>query len=251
MIFILLTYGGWNETAYLSAEVRDPRRNMGRVLVLGTAAIVAAYLLVNLAYLHVLGLPALRASEAVAADMMRSTVGREGALALSAAVCCAAVSTLNGTIFTGARTYHALGEGVPALGRLGLWHDAGNNPRTAILLQTAIALALIAFGAFARDGFEAMVEYTAPVFWLFLLLVGIGCFVLRRREPAGTRPFRRRRQLLQPVLFCLTSAWLFYSSLAYSGLGALVGIAMLALGMPLLMLVRRSNAAGPAGRSTP
>lgn len=248
MIFILLTYGGWNETAYLSAEVRDSRRNMWRVLVAGTVAIVVAYVLINLAYLHVLGLPALRASDAVGADMMRIAVGPGGAVLLSAIVCCATVSTLNGTIFTGARTYHALGEDLPALRRLGLWHRDGNNPRTAILLQSAIALALIVFGAFAHDGFKAMVEYTAPVFWLFLLLVGISCFVLRRREPSGTRPFRRRRQLFQPALFCLTCAYLLYSSIAYTGLGALLGIAVLLLGLPLLKVF---SAADRAGRSTP
>lgn len=239
MVFILLTYGGWNEAAYLSAEVRDPQRNMVRVLLLGTTAVAAAYLLINLAYLHVLGLQALRESEAVAADMMRAAVGPGSALFLSAAICCAALSTLNATIFTGARLYHALGEDLAPLRRLGAWNRDGNNPRLAILAQSAVALALLVFGSFAHDGFRAMVEYTAPVFWFFLLLVGLARFRLRRLPTAGGRPFGGWRRPALALLFCLTSAYLLYASLAYTGRGALLGIGVLIAGLPLLKLLQR------------
>ncbi len=239
MIFILLTYGGWNEAAYISAELRDSRRDVVRVLVFGTAAIAAAYVLINLAYLHVLGLAALRESSAVAADMMRLVLGERSAQVLSLVICAAALSTLNATIFTGARVYHALGEDMARLRGLGLWNGRGNNPRNAILVQSAIAMALVAFGAFRPDGFHAMVEYTAPVFWLFLLLVGIAFFVLRRREPERERPFRVPFYPYKPLLFCLTCAWLLYASLAYTGLGALVGVAVLLLGIPLYVYVQR------------
>lgn len=245
MIFILLTYGGWNEAAYLSAEVRDPKRNMGRVLVLGTAAVAAVYLLVNLAYLHVLGLQALRDSQAVAADMMRAALGPGSALALSAAVCCAALSTLNASIFTGARIYHALGEDLASLRRLGAWNRSGNNPRTGLLVQSAVALALIGFGTFSHDGFQVMVEYTAPVFWLFLLLVGLGCFRLRGLGAASGEPFRGPLRLARPAVFSLTAAWLFYASLVHTGPGALLGLAVLLLGLPLLFLLQR-HAGGSA-----
>jgi basic amino acid/polyamine antiporter, APA family len=245
LIFILLTYGGWNEAAYLSAEMKDVRRNMVRVLVYGTAVIVLIYGLINLAYLRVIGLEGMRKSEAVAADLMRATLGEAGVVALSLAVCFAALSTLNGTIFTGARVYHALGQDLAKLRRLGVWDPRGHKPANAILLQGAISLALVAFGAVTRDGFQAMVEYTAPVFWFFLLLVGISFFVLRRREPERDRPFRVPLYPLTPILFCLTCAYLLYSSLAYTGLGALIGVAVLAAGTPLLMLLRTEPAFEP------
>ncbi len=246
MIFILLTYGGWNEAAYLSAEVRDTRRNLSRVLVFGTLAIIATYMLINFAFLRVLGLESLRASEAAGADMMRRAVGEGGALALSFIVCCTAISTLNGTIFTGARIYHAVGEDMSGLRALGRWYGQGNNPRTAILIQSGIALLLVGLGALTPDGFKAMVEYTAPVFWFFLLLVGIAFFVLRRRDPQRERPFRTPLYPLTPALFCLTCAYLLYASLAYTGLGALVGVAVLLAGFPLLAFLRRRGAADAA-----
>jgi APA family basic amino acid/polyamine antiporter len=241
MIFILLTYGGWNEAAYISAELQDVRRNMVRVLVLSVAAVVVIYLLVNLAFLHVIGLEGLRASNAIATDLMRRTTGEAGAALLSVVVCCAALSTLNGTIFTGARVYHAVGRDVAAVRALGIWDPDGQKPTNALLLQGAIATALVAFGAVTRDGFQAIVEYTAPVFWLFLFLVGVSFFRLRGREPDRERPFRVPLYPLTPALFCLTCAYLFYSSVAYTGFGALLGLLVLAAGLPLLMLARRDE----------
>ena len=237
IVFILFTYGGWNEAAYLSKDVRDVRRDMVRILVVGTLAVMALYLLINLAYLHVLGLEGMRKSNAIAADVMRAGMGPAGAVLLSLFVCCAALSTINASIFTGARVYHALGEDL-SLRRLSLWSGTGNNPRNAIYLQSVIALALIGFGATTREGFQAMVEYTAPVFWFFLFLVGVSSIILRQREPGRERPFRMPFYPVTPALFCLTCLYLLYSSIAYTGLGSLVGVGVLALGLPLLLVAR-------------
>jgi APA family basic amino acid/polyamine antiporter len=237
IVFILFTYGGWNEAAYLSKDVRDVRRDMVRILMAGTLIVMVLYLLINVAYLHVLGLDGMRKSSAIAADVMRAGLGPVGAVLLSLFVCCAALSTINASIFTGARVYHALGEDL-SVRSLSLWSSTGNNPRNAIYLQSAIALALICFGATTREGFQAMVEYTAPVFWFFLFLVGVSSFVLRHREPDRERPFRMPFYPVTPALFCLTCLYLLYSSVAYTGLGSLVGVAVLLLGVPLLLVAR-------------
>lgn len=243
MVLVLLTYGGWNEVAYLSGEMRDVRRNMMRVMVFGTLVLVALYGAMAFAYLHGLGLERLRAAEAPAADLMRLAAGQTGAVVLALVVCCAAISTLNATIFTGARVYFALGRDIPALGKLGIWSPKGDNPVNAILLQGVIAFGLVLFGATARDGFQAMVDYTAPVFWFFMMLVGLSLFVLRWREPERERPFRVPLYPITPALFVLTCLYLLYSSLMYTGLGALVGVVVLLAGVPLLFLadVRRRS----------
>jgi amino acid transporter len=238
VVFILFTYGGWNEAAYLSRDVRDVGRNMVRILVVGTLTVTLLYLLINLAYLHVLGLEGARKAPAIAADVMRAGMGPVGAVLLSLFVCCAALSTINASVFTGARVYHALGEDL-AVRSLSFWSATGNNPRNAIYIQSAISLGLIAFGATTKEGFEAMVAYTAPVFWFFLFLVGVSAIVLRQRDGAASRPFRMPLYPLTPALFGLTCLYLFYSSIAYAGKGALVGVGVLLLGIPLLLLARR------------
>ena len=240
IVFILFTYGGWNEAAYLSRDVRDVGRSMVVILIVGTLVVTLLYLLINLAYLHVLGLEGLRKAPAIAADVMRAGMGPIGAVLLSLFVCCAALSTINASVFTGARVYHALGEDL-AVRSLSFWSSTGNNPRNAIYIQSAISFALIAFGAATKEGFEAMVAYTAPVFWFFLFLVGISSIILRYRDGIESRPFRMPLYPVTPVLLCLTCAYLFYSSVAYAGWGAVVGVVVLLLGIPPIMLARRKR----------
>ena len=242
LVFVLLTYCGWNEAAYLSAELREARRRIMPVLVGSLTLIALLYLLVNLAFLRGLGLAGTAGSEAVAADLMRLAWGPGGAVLISVAVAVAALTSANATAFTGARSAYALGCDFPRLAVLGRWRARQGTPGNALLIQGAAALLLVAFGGFAEDGFRLAVEYTAPAFWFFFLAVGISLFVLRRREPGAERPFRVPLYPLLPALFCLTSCYLLYSSLAYTGTGALAGAAVLAAGALMLWLVDRGSA---------
>lgn len=239
MVFVLLTFGGWNEAAYLSAEVRDPRRNMVRVMVASIAVITFLYLAVNLAMLRGLGLEQMARSEAVAADLMRRAVGEGGARVIAVLVVVAALSTMNATMMTGARSAYALGKDFPPLGFLGRWREAQGTPANALLLQGGIALLLVAAGAGLRSGFEAMVSYTAPVFWFFFLLTGLSLFVLRRRDPGRQRPFRVPFYPALPLLFCAVCVAMLVSSLLFTGAGALAGAAVLFAGVPLFLLLRK------------
>ncbi len=146
---------------------------------------------------------------------MRTAFGPTGAIILSIIVICAAASTINASIFTGARLYHALGQDL-ALSHLRIWDAKGNNPRNAIIVQSAIAFVLIVFGALSQDGFLGMVLYTSPVFWFFILLTGAGLFVLRRTDPNRERPFRVPLYPITPILFCLMCGYMLYSSLVYA-----------------------------------
>lgn len=238
MVFVLLTYGGWNEAAYLSGELRNPARNMSRVLLIGTALVTALYLLANLVFLDIFGLDGLRQTDAVAADLMHMVAGPRAEAMLALFVCLTALSTLNATIFTGSRVYYALGRDVPQLAFLGRWNERGATPLRALLLQCAITLPLILFGALSENGVQTMVAYTAPVFWLFMSLTALALIRLRRSQPWVRRPFSVPLYPLTPILFALTCLGLFYSSALYAGSGALLGLLVLAAGAPLLLLQR-------------
>lgn len=235
MIFVLLTYGGWNETAYLTGELNDAPRNIAKVLVMGTVILVSLYVAANLALLSILGLDGIRGSDAVAADMMRAVAGAPGEIIVTLAIVVAALSTLNATIFTGARVFYAMSDDMTILRWLGIWDGRGKTPTNGLLMQGAIALALVALGTLTRDGFESMVNYTAPVFWFFLLLVGISVFVLRKRFPERVLPYRVPLYPITPALFCLTCLYMLYSSVMYTGAAGLIGVAVLVAGLPLLL----------------
>ncbi|MEA5516218.1 APC family permease [Nodularia sp. UHCC 0506] len=234
MVFVLLSYGGWNEAAYISAEMHNKQRNILRSLLWSIGIITSIYLLINLAYLQGLGLSNMAGSEAVAADLMRSIWGEPGALFISLLIAVSTLGAINATIFTGARTNYALGQDFSLFSFMGRWQKSHSTPIEAFLLQVAIALALVVLGTITRGGFETMVDYTAPVFWLFFLLSGVSLFVLRIREPEIARPFRVPFYPLTPLFFCGSCSYLLYSSLAYTGVGAVVGVLVVAVGIPVL-----------------
>ena len=239
MLFVLFTYGGWNDAAYISAEVRDRSRNMVRALLIAIGLVMLLYLLVNLAYAKGLGYDALSRSDAVAADLLKRVWGSTGEKVISIMIAIAALTSVNGSMIVGARSNYALGRDWPALGFLGRWDEASGSPRTAMLVQGAIALALVAFGAVQQTGFKGLVEYSLPVFWGFFMLTGIALFVLRRKEPDAHRPFRVPGYPVVPAIFVCVCAYLLYSSLTYHGKHALVGLAVLGIGALVLLVARR------------
>jgi APA family basic amino acid/polyamine antiporter len=239
MVFVLLTYGGWNDAAYLSAEIKDGKRNIVRSLMYGLAIVAGLYILVSYAYLTGMGMPALMKSEAPAADLLQRAFGNLGAVLMSVIVGVSAITSANATILTGARTNYALGRDWSLFRFLGRWDGARSVPTNAMLVQALIALALVALGTVTRRGFETMVDYTAPVFWLFFFLTGMSLFVFRRWEADSTRPFAVPFYPFTPLIFCGMCVYMLYSSLAYTGKGALVGVGVLAIGAVLVLFKRR------------
>ncbi len=245
MVFVLLTFGGWNEAAYFSAELKNRQHAMVKALVWSIVIITVLYLLVTWAYWHGLGLAAMAKSDAIAADLMRAAFGPVGGKIISVVVAITALTSINATILVGARTSYAVGCDWPALGRLALWDGLRGTPTTAMRVQCVAALLLVLLGAVSGGGFKSMVEFTAPVFWLFFLLSGLSLFILRVREPATERPFQVPLFPLLPLLFCLMCGYMLWSSLSYvssQSLGgwnaAWIGVAVLMAGLVLLFFIQ-------------
>jgi len=255
MVFVLLTFGGWNEAAYISAELRDRQRNMLRVMVGSLLLVTLLYVGANWAYMAGLGLGGMAKSQAVAADLLKITFGKPGEVAISLMVAVAALTSINATMIVGARSNFAAGRDWEALGKLGVWVDDRGTPVNALIVQGAFALLLMLLGIATGGGFSTMVEYTAPVFWLFFLLAGLSLFVLRIREPDTPRPYKVPLYPLLPLVFCAACAYMLQASLGYVGgntfLGvnaAWVGVAVLAAGVVLMGAISRGSPARGAAR---
>ena len=245
MVFVLFTYGGWNDAAYISAEVHDREKNMARALLFSIGLVTVLYVLVNLAYLKGLGYDAMAHSDAVAADLLKNVLGPTGEKLISFMIAVAAFTSVNGSIIVGARSNYALGRDWSVFEYLGRWDAASGSPRNAVLVQGVIALALVAFGAVYNTGFKGLVEYSLPVFWGFFMLVGVALFVLRVKEPAAARPFRVPGYPVVPAVFVLMCAYLLYSSLMYHRTHALVGVAVLAVGAVIMLVFARGGSGKP------
>ncbi|HNR99368.1 MAG TPA: amino acid permease [Planctomycetota bacterium] len=262
LVLVLYTYGGWNDASFVAAEVRNQRRNMPRALILGIGGIALIYLLVNAAYLWVLGFEGARATATPAADVLDRAAGSWGAAAISALVMVSALGAINGMILTGARVYSTVGEDHRIFKRLGARHPRTGAPVAAIVAQALVALLLALLVGTARGrgavdgwlaalgagtipwsdyggGFETLIAGTAPVFWSFFLLTGVAFFVLRFTDRARERPFRVPLFPLPPLVFCGTCLYMLWSSLAYAGWLALLGGVPLGAGAVVYGLRRR------------
>ena len=235
MIFVLLTYGGWNEAAYISAELHDIKRSMVSSLVWSIGIITAIYLLLNLVFIKILGMTAIAQSETIASDVMNRIAGPSGAGLISAFIGVSALGAMNATIITGARTNFALGREYLIFRYMGRWNENAGTPVIALLVQAVIALFLVLLGAVTRKGFVTIVEYTAPVFWLFFLLATLSLIVLRVKEPEIIRPFAVPLYPFTPLFFSAVCLFMLVSSIQYTGIGAFAGIAVLLTGVPFLV----------------
>ena len=237
LVFVLLTFGGWNESAYVSAELRGGPRTMVWVIVASMLVLTAIYLLVNLALLMGLGLKGLSSSKTAASDLLGLAFGPWAHKALGLFVAISALTSINATMIVGARTNFAVGRDWLALRRLGQWQSQIGSPKQALWMQAIISIALILLGTQESDGFSAMVEFTAPVFWGFLFLVGLAVIWLRQTDGQTGRPFRVPLYPLLPLVFCTACAWLTYSSVTYAISQKAIHVSMWLIASGLLALL--------------
>lgn len=231
LVFVMLAYGGFNDSATLSSEVRTPRE-MTRAMVGGMSAVTILYLFATWGYLRVLGLAGLAQSDAPAADVMAIAFGPVGETLMVIAVTIAALAILNALLIVGGRTLYAAAEDEPALQQLAVWDSRRHVPTAAVLTQGIVSLLLVGWGAWRGTGFSAMVDYMAPVYWLFLALTGLALIRLRKLRPTAERPYRVPLYPVIPLLFTAGCAYVFWSSVVYVGwIGCALSFGVLAAGL--------------------
>jgi amino acid transporter len=241
MMAVMYAYDGWNEAAYVSAEVRERRRNLPLALMLGTALVTVIYLLVNAAYLVGFGLEMARARQVGAADILQQALGPIGGQAMDVVVILSVLGALTGMIFTGSRLFSELGADHRIFAPLGWWHPRLGTPVWSLAIQASISIVMVV-GVHCwqgKSGFDTLLKCTAPVLWLFFLMTALSLLVLRHMEPHVDRPFRVPLYPLVPLLFCGWCGFMLCGSLYDAPQEALVGLAILLAGVPLYLLSRR------------
>jgi len=237
LVAALWAYDGWNNVSMVAGEVRDPQRNLPRALIWGTAAVIAIYLLASGAYFHVLSAPEAGASDRVAAEMMRRIFGGAGASAVSAAAMISIFAALNGSILSGSRVpYAAAREGhfFPAIGRVSPKY---RTPGVSILALCAWAAVLALSGKY--DDLFNLVIFAS---WILYGMTAAAVLVLRIKRPDLRRPYRTPGYPAVPILFVLASLVLVFSTAVQRPRESVIGISLIALGLPFhFYWKRRSN----------
>ncbi|HET6423166.1 MAG TPA: amino acid permease [Planctomycetaceae bacterium] len=261
LLLILYAYGGWNDAAFVAAEVRDVKRNIPRALLGGIGLIVVIYGLINLAYLRTLGLSGLQQSQRPAAEALGLWLGPWGEFAMNGLVAVSALGGVNGLILSVSRLHATVGADHRAFRWLGKYNRE-DSPTASLLLQGVITVGMVltlatdqgrealntvvtalGFVAIPWDryygGFETFYAGSAPAFWAFFLLTGIAFFILRWRDRDLPRPFRTPFSPVTPLLFIVACAWALQSAAVYAWpLLPLLAVPIL-LGVPVYFLTKQ------------
>jgi len=227
LLGVLWAYEGWINVTNSAGEALDPQRTFSRGIVIGTAALVALYLLANIGYLATLGPEGVAGSQRVAADAVRVLFGPVAAKLVSAAVLVSVFSAANGLALTGPRMYYAMGRDGVFFRSLGLVHPRFGTPAIAIAAGGAWAILLSLWG-----NFEQLLTYVVFASWLFAALAAASVFVLRRRHPEAARPFRVPGYPFTPALFILAALAIVANTVLARPPQALAGLGIVLVGTP-------------------
>ena len=236
LIPILFAYGGWQNANYVAEEMRDPRRHLPRSLIAGTLAVVAIYVLVNIAYLRALGLDGLAATTTPAADAAARWMGTYGDRFISAAIAISTFGFLNLAVLAPTRVYYAMaadGAFFPSLAKL---HPRFHTPGAAILMQSAWAIVLVVTGEYGD-----LLGTVVFADWIFFGLTVAGLFVLRPRMSGDADGYRTPGYPWLPAFFVLVSVIVVISTIRADPVRQAVGAGLLLLGIPVYYVFKRRS----------
>ncbi len=234
MVACLWAYEGWNCISFVAGEVRDPQRNIPRALALGTGGLVLLYVAANLAYLRVLGVSQLAATEKVAATVAERVLGHPGALLVALTILVSIAGSTNGSILSTPRIYFAQARDGLFFRPVALVHPRFKTPWVSILFHSAWS-ALLVF----TDSYQTLFSFVIFAAWIFYGLAVFAVIVLRRRQPNAVRPYKMWGYPVTPLLFALTAFWFVANTLIAAPKPSLIGLATIAAGVPVYYIWRR------------
>lgn len=234
MIACLLAYDGWVQVSFVAGEIKRPQRNILLALSAGMAICTVVYLLANLAYLRVLSIPEIAASEHVGATAAERAMGPLGGTVVSIIILLSVTGTLNGCFLTSPRIYFAQARDGLFFRKFGEVHPRFRTPAFSITAQGVWAAVLILSGSY-----ESLAEYSMFATWLFYALMVAGVIALRRRQPDLPRPYRMWGYPFTPLLFLAVTAWFLVNTLITRPGPAGAGLLVIAAGIPVYFVWRR------------
>ncbi|MBU3698387.1 MAG: amino acid permease [Candidatus Kapabacteria bacterium] len=243
----LWSYDGWNNLTYVSGEVRDPQRTVPRSLMLGTAICIGVYVAINIAYLLILPIDTLAASQAVARDAAYAMLGPTGAVFVSLAVIISTIGTSNGTILASSRVYYAMARERMFFRAAGHINQKHHTPTVSLTMQFVWTSVLVFSGTF-----DMLTDMLIFISWGFYALGAFGVFVLRRKMPNAERPYRTWGYPVVPIIFiAFAIAFLGYTVVSdvtnyYAGTAPVInsvwGMILLATGVPMYYIFSKKKA---------
>jgi len=239
LIPIMFTYSGWNAAAYMAEEIRDPGRNVPLALAIGTVAVTAIYLLMNVLFIYVMSIGGLAAVQGSVLDVVADRLlGVRAGDIMGVVSIVSLAAGINAFTFAGPRVYFAMARDGAFFRSAAHIHPHFKTPAVSIVAQAAFAILLVLTGSL-----DALANYVGFAITLFLGLAVAAVFVLRSREPNAPRPFRTWGYPVTPAIFTLASFLIVVNAFYSDTRRTLIGAAIILAGIPVYAIFRRRNRA--------
>jgi amino acid transporter len=234
LVFVLWTYGGWTESAYVAEEIRNPARALPWSILLGLSIVTIIYLAINWVYILFIPLTDMAHRPWVASELMRVAWGPKGASVAAFMVSVSAFGALNAYILTGGRILMAMGKDHPIFERMAAIHPKFATPAKALGFNAVSAVLLLGLGSF-----EQIVTYSTVVISVFFTLTALAVIVLRLKEPDRDRPYRVWGYPITPILFAGAMGLFIANMVKMQPKESLLGFLVMAAGLPLFLISNR------------
>ncbi|HWO03078.1 MAG TPA: amino acid permease, partial [Blastocatellia bacterium] len=242
MVSVLWAYEGWQFATFSAGETVNPQRNFPRAFFMGTAALIAIYLLANVAYLAALGPAGVSGSSSVAAASLRAAVNPQGAKLIAIAIGISIFSAANSVTLTSPRVYYAMANDGVFFKQLAEVHPRLRTPAVAIIASSIWAAVLSMLGTFSE-----LLTYVVFTGWVFYGLAGASIFIYRKREPSGFPGYRVPGYPITPLLFILAASAVVINTLVanlqQSPKKTAMALGVILLGVPVYFVWRSRHAA--------
>jgi APA family basic amino acid/polyamine antiporter len=235
MVPVMFAYGGWQTACFVAGELKQPRRDLPRALVLGVIGVALLYTSVNFVCLRALGVQTLAHTETPASAVMRIAWGNTGATIIAFGIAISTLGFLSQSVLTAPRVYFAMAEDKVFFRQLGWLHPETRVPVIAIVLQSVWTVVILLSGKYAQ-----ILNYVTSMDWIFFGLSASCLFVLRRRNPSGAK-VRMPGHPFTTAFFCLACAGLVANTIYKFPQDTLIGMAILVSGVPVYYIWKGSS----------
>ena len=237
MVACLWAYEGWNSVSCVAGEVKRPEKTLARSLGLGMALVIGLYMLANIAYIYVMPVAEIAKTERVAAVVAERTMGHTGAMLFALTILVSIAGSLNGSIMTVPRIYFAQARDGLFFRSFGRVHERFETPGFSIAVSSLWSAILALTGSY-----ETLYSYVIFSAWIFYGLAVLAVVVLRRRMPDAPRPYKMHGYPWTPLAFVAVAFWFVGNTLVTDTRSSLIGLAILAAGVPVYFLWKRRGA---------
>lgn len=234
LIACLLAYDGWVQVSFVAGEIKNPQRNILLALALGVGTCIAIYMLANAAYLHVLSIPEIAASDHVGASAAERVLGPAGGTLVAVIILLSIIGTLNGCFLTSPRVYFAQAQDGLFFAKFATVHPRFQTPAFSIVAQAIWSIVLLLSGTY-----ETLADYAMFALWIFYGLMVLGVILLRRKQPDLPRPYRMWGYPVTPMLFLAVTLYFVVNTLVTRPGPSLVGLGLIATGVPVYFVWRK------------